>query len=114
MVTYNEATENLVWKALADNKRRMIVDALAQRELTTGDIVNLVPEIGRTAVLKHIDVLHAADLVRFRRDGRKRWNQLNPQPLKYICAPWLTRHIEGVTRSAQALKRLAETGENQT
>ena len=106
MVTYSE---NLIWKALADHKRRAILDALSYRDMTTGDLVELVPDIGRTAVLKHIDVLHAADLVKFRREGRKRWNQINKQPLMSVCAPWVNRHVGRVTASVKALKTLAES-----
>ena len=62
MVTYSFQTHEQVWKAIADGKRRSILDALATGPKSTGQLVELFPTIGRTAVLKHIGILHDANL----------------------------------------------------
>lgn len=107
-MTYNSNTEDLIWKALGDSKRRRILEALAPGPKLTGDLVELLPAIGRTGVLRHIGILAEADLIRVRPEGRKRWNYLNPDPIKLVCTSWVARHIDGVASSVARLKDLAE------
>ncbi len=108
MVTYFSHHNDRVWKAIAHSKRRMILDALSEQAMTTGELVELLPSIGRTAVLKHIGILHDVDLIRVRREGRTRWNMFNPTPIEQICNPWVTRHVAGINASMARLKQLAE------
>ena len=54
---------DLIWKALADATRREVLDLLAERPLTTGELVERFPDLCRTNVMKHLDVLTAANLV---------------------------------------------------
>lgn len=108
MVTYGTHSSDRIWKAIADGKRRTILDALSDGPKSTGELVDLFPAIGRTAVLKHLDILQSADLIRVRREGRVRWNQINVAPLQAVCSGWLLRHVEGVTTSIQRLRNLAE------
>jgi DNA-binding transcriptional ArsR family regulator len=107
-VTYQFAHDDLIWKALADGRRRLIVEALATGPKQTGELVNLFPEIGRTGVLKHIDILTEGEIIRVRRKGRIRWNYLNPEPIKSICSSWVVRHIDSIKASATKLKQIAE------
>jgi DNA-binding transcriptional ArsR family regulator len=79
----------LTWKALADPTRRTILDLLRQRSRTTGDICEHFPQVTRIAVIRHLKVLVAADLVFVRREGRLRWNQLNPVPIQHIYERWV-------------------------
>ena len=108
MVTYYGESDDEVWKAISDGKRRKIVDALAVGRKSTGELVDMFPTAARTGILKHIAILERADLIVVRREGRVRWNYLNPAPLKRACNPWLRRHIEGVSSSIARLKKLAE------
>ena len=98
-------TADLVWKALADATRREILDALAERPLTTGDLVEQFPAHCRTNVMKHLDVLVEANLVIPRREGRVRWNYLNPVPIQRVCDRWVSRHVRQI---ASALSRLKD------
>ncbi len=107
------AAENAVWKALADPTRRAILDLLADGPKTTGDLCSRFdaeagPGIGRTGVLKHIEVLHAAGLVVARREGRVRWNFLNPVPIQQVADRWVGRHVRSLATSLQRLKALSE------
>ena len=104
---------DLVWKALADPKRRAILDLLAKRPRTTGEVCAHFAElsaggIGRTGVMKHLDVLQAANLVLVRREGRVRWNHVNPVPIQRVCDRWVSRHVRDLARSANRLKDLVE------
>ena len=99
---------DVVWKALADPTRRALLDALAEEALTTGALVDRHPELCRTAVMKHLDVLVAAELVLVRREGRQRWNHLNPMPIQGIYDRWVHRHVSHTAAAAARLKRKAE------
>ena len=80
-----------VWKALADPGRRKILDLLAERHRTTGELAAAFPRLSRFAVMKHLKVLQAAGLLSVRREGRVRWNALNPVPLQEVFRKWITR-----------------------
>lgn len=78
-----------IFKALADKRRRAILDALKDKPKTTGQLVALFPEIDRCTVMLHIGVLTDAGLIVARRQGRERWNHLNALPIKHIHDRWI-------------------------
>ena len=49
----------------------------------------------RFAVMKHLDVLRATNLVRTQKEGRKRWNSLNVIPIRQIYDRWV-KNYEGL------------------
>lgn len=101
-----------VWKALADSTRRAVLDALSERALTTGEIVSRFEDsICRTAVMKHLQILVDANLVLVRREGRNRWNYLNPVPIQRVCDRWVSRHVKHMSSSMSRLKDLVEERE---
>ena len=83
-----------VFKALADPTRRAILDELQERdgqtlfELCNRLLANHGLSSTRQAVSQHLDVLEAAGLVRSRREGRYRFHDLDPSPLKAIVERW--------------------------
>ncbi len=107
-MTYQFSNDDLIWKALSDGRRRLIVEALATGPKQTGELVDLFPDIGRTGVLKHIDILTEGKIIHVRREGRIRWNHLNPKPIKSVCNSWVLKHIDGVKSSTAKLKQIAE------
>lgn len=98
----------LVWKALADPTRRRVLDLLSDAPLTTGDLCEQFPDLCRTNVMKHLDLLVEAGLVVVRREGRFRWNHINPVPIQQICERWTSRHTAGLASSMLGLKRQLE------
>lgn len=78
-----------IFKALADHRRRAILDALKDEPRTTGALCALFPEIDRCTVMLHMRVLEAADLIIVERRGRERWNHLNAMPIKAIHDRWI-------------------------
>jgi len=105
----NAGDENeRVWRALGDTVRRAILDALAGGPKTTGELIERFDHLCRTAVMKHLDVLVAAKLVVVRREGRVRWNYLNPVPIERVCARWVDGHMR---RMSSALNRLMDVVE---
>ena len=79
-----------VWKALSDPTRRSILDLLREGPRTTTEIVAAFPHLSRFGVMKHIDVLRAADLVQTREEGRQRVNSLNAAPIRKIYERWVS------------------------
>ena len=100
--------EDLVFKALADPTRRALLDALRDGPRTTGDLCGRHPEMSRFGVMSHLRSLEQAGLVLVERDGRSRWNHLNPVPFREIVARWVRPMAEA---SADELIRLRATAE---
>jgi uncharacterized protein YndB with AHSA1/START domain/DNA-binding transcriptional ArsR family regulator len=81
-----------VFKALADESRRTLLDRLFERDgLTPGELERALPDLTRFGVLKHLRVLEAAGLVTSRKVGRERHHYLNPVPIRRIHDRWLDR-----------------------
>ena len=78
-----------VWKALSDPCRRHLLDLLRDGPRTTGDLSEHF-DTSRFAVMKHLRVLEEAGLVIVQRQGRERWNYLNPVPIQAIYERWIT------------------------
>jgi len=97
------------WRALADPTRRSILDLLRERSMTTGDLADRF-DLSRFGVMKHLGVLVDAGLVTVRREGRQRWNALNPMPIHQIYRRWI-KPFE--TAPADRLLRLKRHAENQ-
>lgn len=97
-----------VFRALADPTRRALLDQLAAGPARTGTLVDAFPKLSRTGVMKHLDVLVAAGLVRVRRRGRERWNTLDPLPIQAVHDRWVAPHVRGLAQNALALKRHVE------
>jgi DNA-binding transcriptional ArsR family regulator len=97
-----------IWKALADETRRTILDFLRSGPKPTTAIVEQFPDLSRFAVMKHLDVLRQAALVVTREDGRQRINSLNAVPIRMIYERWVNKY-EGIW--ANALLRVKEASE---
>jgi DNA-binding transcriptional ArsR family regulator len=111
----NQDNHQCVWKALADHSRREILDMLAERPLTTSELVTRFEELlCRTAVMKHMDILVNANLVVVRRQGRQRWNYLNPVPIQRVCDRWVSKHVRKMASALSRLKDFVEERDRQT
>jgi DNA-binding transcriptional ArsR family regulator len=81
-----------IFKALADARRRKILDLLKNKPKTTGEMCEHFPELDRCTVMQHLDVLEKAELIIVKREGRFRWNYINPLPIKEIFDRWISRY----------------------
>jgi DNA-binding transcriptional ArsR family regulator len=97
------ARDDLVFKALADSRRREILDLLKVRGRTTGELCEHFPSLDRCTVMQHIGVLEKAGLLIARREGRQRWNHLNVLPIKEIHDRWISPYA---THSVDLLAKL--------
>ena len=102
-VTYSaEAT----FSALADPTRRAVLDLLRQGSQPAGKVAQAF-SISRPAVSKHLRLLRRAHLVEERRQGRHRFYQLNPEPLKAVDS-WLEHYRTFWRANLASLKSFVE------
>jgi len=79
-----------VLRALADQSRRTMVEALADGPATAGELAALLP-IAREGTSRHLRVLREAGLVQVRQEAQRRVYSLRPQPLAEVDQ-WLGRY----------------------
>jgi DNA-binding transcriptional ArsR family regulator len=77
------ATTTDAFNAVAEPRRRAILDALATGERPVGDLVRLLG-VAQPQVSKHLRVLREVGAVEVRDDGRRRLYRLNSPALKPI------------------------------
>ena len=73
----------VAFAALADETRLGIVDALAERDRSVNELVELFP-ITQPAVSRHLRILRDADVVSAEKDGQRRVYRLNPEALREV------------------------------
>ena len=79
-----------VFAALSSEPRRRILDILKKEPGCNVNRVCGFFEIGRVAVMKHLDVLEGAGLVISEKVGRERLLWFNPVPIHLIHDRWTT------------------------
>lgn len=84
-----------VWKALADKNRRKILDLLREKPKTTGELCGHFKKMTRFGVMKHLKILHDANLIIIKREGKTRWNYINPLPIQQIYERWVKKYEAG-------------------
>jgi DNA-binding transcriptional ArsR family regulator len=83
-----------LFKALADETRRVILDELTERdgqslfELCSRLTMRHGITSTRQAISQHLGVLEEAGLVTSRRDGRTKLHYLNTTPLRSLTERW--------------------------
>jgi DNA-binding transcriptional ArsR family regulator len=87
--------DDLVFKALADPTRRLLLDRLFERDgRTLSELEAQVPDLTRFGVMKHLRVLEQAGLVVTRKRGREKLHYLNPVPIRLIHERWIDKYRE--------------------
>ncbi len=101
-----QAKEDAVFKALADSRRRQILDMLRVEPRTTSELcARFQRTLDRCTVMQHIGVLEQAELIVVRREGRNRWNYLNAAPLKEVYDRWISPYASESVDLLARLKR---------
>lgn len=101
--------EDLVFKALADPTRRLLLDRLFEQDgRTLGELEAEVPGLTRFGVMKHLGVLEHAGLVVTRKQGRHKHHYLNPVPIRLIYDRWIDKYREREVTALLELKRQLE------
>ena len=97
-----------MFKALADNSRRKLLDRLYQGDgLTLTELcANL--DMTRQAVTKHLRLLEQANLVAIVWRGREKLHYLNPVPLHEIYERWIGKYDRPRLQALSDLKKSLE------
>lgn len=78
-----------LFEALADPTRRQIVELVAAREMSAGDIADRF-DVTRPAISRHLRVLRESGLLTARGDAQRRMYTLDPSALDDLDA-WIER-----------------------
>ena len=109
------STTSDVFNAVAETRRREILDALVAGEKAVGAIVDDLP-MSQPQVSKHLRVLSEVGLVRCRAEGRRRLYSLEPARLRPLHE-WLAKYEQAwndrLDRVEDYLKELQQQGEQQ-
>jgi DNA-binding transcriptional ArsR family regulator len=90
-----QPSDDVVFKALADGNRRLLLDRLFERGgRTLGELESELPGMTRFGVMKHLRVLESAGLVVVRRRGRNKLHFLNPVPIQQVQRRWVSKYAE--------------------
>ncbi len=89
--------------AIADPTRRRIVELLAVRDRTAGELVEEF-DLSAPAISQHLNVLRDAGLIITRAEGQSRIQSLNPDGLDEIGG-WLEKTRAVWSRRLDALER---------
>jgi DNA-binding transcriptional ArsR family regulator len=111
MVAYNRrmvTDEDKVFKALADQSRRKLLDRLrAKGGLTLSELCEK-HDMSRQAVTKHLALLEEANLVVTKKQGREKLHYLNPVPIGDIYARWIGKFEKKRVEALHTLKQALE------
>lgn len=109
---------DLIFKALADPIRRLLLDALFERDgRSLGEleaVVNAHVEMTRFGVAKHLRQLEAANLVTSRKQGREKLHYLNPVPIQQIHQRWIGKYTGRATIAEALLGLKSQLEENES
>lgn len=100
------ATTTDAFNAVAEPRRREILDLLAQGERSVNDLVAQLG-LAQPLVSKHLRVLREVGLVRVRDEGRQRLYRLDGRPLKPIH-DWVKAYEQAWNERLDALDDLLE------
>jgi uncharacterized protein YndB with AHSA1/START domain/DNA-binding transcriptional ArsR family regulator len=102
-----------VFKAINDPSRRLLLDALYERDgQTLGELCALLPEMTRYGVMNHLRILEEAELVTTHKQGRQKFHYLNPVPIRLVHDRWISRYSEPRVGAIAGIKARLETGEH--
>jgi len=101
------ATTTDAFNAIAEPRRREIIDALASgQEQAVGELVARL-RIAQPAVSKHLGVLRKVGLVSVSKRGQQRYYRLNSQELKTVH-DWVSKFERFWTHQLDRVKQRAE------
>jgi DNA-binding transcriptional ArsR family regulator len=79
------------FSAVADPRRRAMLDLLVKRERSVGELVSAFPDISQPAVSKHLRILKDAGLVDMRVQAQQRIYTLQPKGLAELDT-WIAKY----------------------
>jgi DNA-binding transcriptional ArsR family regulator len=107
-----DVDDDLVFRALADPTRRLLLDRLFERDGRTLTELESQLEMTRFGAMKHLRVLEEAGLVVTRKEGRTKLHYLNPVPIRLIHDRWIDKYTERQVSALADLKTTLEARED--
>ncbi len=99
-----------VFKALADETRRLMLDRLLENPgLTLTDLI-AGTNMRRQSASKHLKILEGAGLVVVEWRGREKLHFLNSGPIQQISRRWVDKYSKHKVDAVLTLKEALETG----
>ncbi|MEP6704604.1 MAG: helix-turn-helix transcriptional regulator [Acidobacteriota bacterium] len=102
--------DDLIFKALADSRRRELLDLLREEPKTTTDLCSSFKKLNRCTVMQHLGVLEKAGLIFVKKKGKFRWNYLNVVPIRDIYDRWINQYASPSVTLLAKLKHDMEKG----
>ncbi|MEX0300410.1 MAG: ArsR/SmtB family transcription factor [Kordiimonas sp.] len=97
-----------IFKALADETRRLMLDRLLGRPgLTLTELIAGM-DMKRQSVSKHLKILEGADLIVVEWRGREKLHYLNPVPIQQISRRWVDKFSRHKVDAVLSLKEALE------
>lgn len=101
--------DDLVFKALADPTRRLLLDRLFDQDGRTLTDLETGIDMTRFGVMKHLRALEDAGLIVARKAGREKLHFLNAVPIRVIHDRWIDKYTERQITALADLKHQLET-----
>ena len=101
-------SDDLIFKALADPARRLLLDLLFEGDGLTLTRLEQQLDMSRFGVMKHTKILEQAGLVLTRKQGREKRHYLNVVPIRLIHDRWIDRYTGRRVRALADLKHKLE------
>jgi uncharacterized protein YndB with AHSA1/START domain/DNA-binding transcriptional ArsR family regulator len=102
--------DELVYRALADPSRRLLLDLLFERDGRTLTQLESQLPMTRFGVMKHLRILEEAGLIATHKVGRERLHYLNPVPIQLISNRWINKYAAARASALADLKTVLEGG----
>jgi len=100
----------LIFKALGDPHRRLLLDRLLERDgQTLGELDAALPGMTRFGVMKHLGVLQTANLITVRRVGRRKLHYLNAAPIQLVLERWFGKYARATAWSGARSTKAPES-----
>ncbi|MDX1994620.1 MAG: SRPBCC domain-containing protein [bacterium] len=100
--------EEKVFKALADENRRKMLDLLFERDGQTLSELEAHFPMTRFGVMKHLQQLEDAGLLTTKKVGREKFHYLNTVPIQLAYDRWVSKYAQPWAQSLTGLKTLLE------
>ncbi len=96
-------TSSNIFSAIADPSRREILDFLAAKPRSAGEIVSHFPQLTQPGVSRHLRVLREAQLVSVTVQAQQRIYTLRPEGL-LMFHDWIAKYLENWMDKLEAPK----------
>lgn len=85
---------DLIFKALANADRRLLLEVVRRQPRTTSELCDQLPDLDRCTVMLHLRVLETARLLTTRKEGRCKLHTMNVEPVQLLYENWIKCNMQ--------------------